>query len=549
MQNEFSSQSDIFDFSNSVTININFGFSPNNLPDFTTNLSGSTRVVVGNPVDAIVGDPLLGNVGSLDGQQDVIQTEMFFSVSSGSTPFAPLITARIGDGVPDLTPTPSDSTLPYESLYSAGAIVQQPNNPALANSSFNLFIEIQGTPEGTVRTRSPITLTSTSSLIEFPLGSGQNSINFTNGDIIPLFTAGADGIFWTGDEVEVARLVPGTDGSSVTLNLTPQNSNSGETETTVFNGSTNSEVLVGTNGVDIIYGNGGNDYLAGGLGDDILVSSDGNDVLIGGDGNDLLYGNGGNDYLNSGDGNDGLLGGDGNDVLLSGDGDDDLNGGAGDDILNGGKGTNILSGGAGNDGIIGGDAVDLMTGSAGNDGLFGNDGNDILFGDAGNDGLLGANGNDVLNGGDGNDALFGGDGNDALLGESGNDTLFGESGDDILRGGLGRDNLTGGVGADQFAFTDLAGDIDFITDFSVINDTVVVSAAGFGGGLIANAILQADQFVIGSAAVNASNRFIYNTTTGLLSFDADGVGGVGQTPIAALSAGLALTNNNIFVVA
>ncbi len=213
--------SGIFDFSNSVTINVNFGFSPNNLPDFTAHLSGLTSIVISNPIDAIVDDPLLGNIGSLDGQQDVIQTENFSSLSSGSTPFVPLITARVGDGVPDLTTTPHDSTLPYKSLYSAGAIVQQGSNSALADSFFKLFIEIQGTPEGTVRTRSPVMLTSVPSLIGWPPGAEQNSVNFISSDITPLFTAGPDGLFWTGDEVEVARLVPGTDGSSVALNLTP----------------------------------------------------------------------------------------------------------------------------------------------------------------------------------------------------------------------------------------------------------------------------------------------------------------------------------------
>lgn len=212
--------SGIYNFSNLVNINVNFGFMPNNQPDFTTALSGISSILIGNPIDAVINDPLLGNVGSLDGRLDVIITEMFHSSSTGSTPFVPFIAAIAGDGVPDLTPTPPDSTLPYESLYSAGAIVKESNNSTLADSFFRIFLEIQGTPEGTVRTREPLTLTSTSPPI-FPPGTEQNSVNFVSNEITPLFTSGLDGLFWTGDEIEVARLVPDESGRAVVLNLSP----------------------------------------------------------------------------------------------------------------------------------------------------------------------------------------------------------------------------------------------------------------------------------------------------------------------------------------
>jgi len=211
----------IYDFNNSVNINVNFGFRPNNQPDFTATLLGITRILISDPIDAIIDDPLLGNVGSLDGRLDVIRTEMFHSISTGSTPFAPLITSIGGDGVPDLNPTPADPTLPYESLYSAGAIVQASNNSALANSFFRIFLEIQGTPEGIVRTREPLTITATSPLIGFPRGANQNFVNFASNEITPLFTPGLDGLFWTGDEIEVARLVPDESGRAVVLTLTP----------------------------------------------------------------------------------------------------------------------------------------------------------------------------------------------------------------------------------------------------------------------------------------------------------------------------------------
>ena len=63
----------------------------------------------------------------------------------------------------------------------------------------------------------------------------------------------------------------------------------------------------------------------------------------------------------------------------------------------------------------------------------------------------------------------------------------------------------------------------------------------------AGAVITAAQFQLGSAALDASDRFIYNQTTGGLFFDADGNGGAAQIQIATLSTGLALTHNDIFV--
>jgi hypothetical protein len=216
-------QTGIYHFSSSVNINVNLGLSPNNQPDFTTTLSGITSILISNPIDAVIDDPLLGNIGSLDGRLDVIKTETFSSILIGSTPFAPLISSIAGDGVPDLTSTPPDPTLPYESLYTAGAIFEQSNNSALANSFFRFFLEIQGVPEGLIRNRDPLTLTAASPLSGFPAGAEQNFVDYVSNEneITPLFTAGIDKIYWTGDEIEVARLVPGESGRAVVLTLTP----------------------------------------------------------------------------------------------------------------------------------------------------------------------------------------------------------------------------------------------------------------------------------------------------------------------------------------
>ncbi|MHC5598995.1 MAG: proprotein convertase P-domain-containing protein [Nostoc sp.] len=158
-------------------------------------------------------------------------------------------------------------------------------------------------------------------------------------------------------------------------------------------------------------------------------------------------------------------------------------------------------------------------------------------------------GNDFLDGGTGNDTLTGGAGNDTLTGGTGNDTLTGGSGNDILVGSAGNDTLTGGTGSDRFTFNSRSEGLDRITDFSVIDDTLVVSAAGFGGGLVAGAAIAANKFILGTAANTSSQRFIYNTGNGSLFFDQDGTGAIAKIQIATLNTGLSLSNADIFVAA
>ena len=185
--------------------------------DFTTTLSGKSTVFRGEPVDAVIDDPLLGNVGVMDGRLDVIKTELFDLTVIGLTLFVSAVTAIAGDGVPDLKPTPSSSILPYESLYSAGAIIERPDNPALADSFLNIFLEIQGTVEGSLRNKIPLNLRGTMPLSEFP----PSRVDYVSTDVTSLFIAGPDGIFWTGDESEFARLVPDNSGRAVVLTSTP----------------------------------------------------------------------------------------------------------------------------------------------------------------------------------------------------------------------------------------------------------------------------------------------------------------------------------------
>ncbi|MEH2291539.1 MAG: hypothetical protein V7K79_29845, partial [Nostoc sp.] len=158
--------------------------------------------------------------------------------------------------------------------------------------------------------------------------------------------------------------------------------------------------------------------------------------------------------------------------------------------------------------------------------------------------------NNILIGNTGANILSGGDGNDSLFGNSGNDTLFGGAGDDLLASGVGRDVLTGGTGQDRF---DLAGSrtggYDTIADFTVGDDTILVSKKEFALSQSQNTTLNVSLFRLGTSATTTSDRFIYDKTTGNLFFDADGIGKAAQVQIAQFSNQAMLTNANITVIA
>lgn len=188
-------------------------------------------------------------------------------------------------------------------------------------------------------------------------------------------------------------------------------------------------------------------------------------------------------------------------------------------------------------------------GNGGNDTISTGSGNDTLDGGNDNDKLFGGLGIDKLIGGDGNDILDGGGDNDNLNGGSGKDKLIGGAGNDVLVGGLGNDTLTGGSGRDRFTFNALNEGIDKITDFSVADDTIFISAAGFGGGLVAGSVIKATEFVVGPRATSASHRFTYNPANGNLFFDQDGTGAIAPIQIASVMGAPALTRGDILVIA
>jgi Ca2+-binding RTX toxin-like protein len=334
-----------------------------------------------------------------------------------------------------------------------------------------------------------------------------------------------------------------------------------------------------TNGDDRIFGTNGRDNI------DALA---GNDVVYAGEGDDFVFGRDGNDTLSGDDGNDAIYGGEGNDNLSGG-----FGANSGDDYLSGENGDDLLEGWAGNDELLGGEGADALYGGDGSDRLFGNNGNDRLFGDAGDDSLYGGEGSDVLDGGTGGDRLEGGNGNDIYIVDSGSDYIIdspmtgietvksfvswslsrvpgldnlelvgnestsgsgnalpnritGNDGVNYINGKAGNDTLTGGRGFDFFQFDSLYDGVDTITDFNPGDDMIDLFQPGFSSSLPLG-IVQEDLFHIGAGASRASDRVIYDSNTGALYFDQDGLGGAAQVQFAKLSAGLNLKSNNFRV--
>lgn len=223
----------------------------------------------------------------------------------------------------------------------------------------------------------------------------------------------------------------------------------------------------------------------------------------------------------------------------------------------------------------------------------GNDLANAITGNAADNTLRGLAGNDILDGGEGRDTLVGGAGDDTYmvdnsgdravesidgghdmvkstvsftLGENvddlslteltaiigrGNDLdnkITGSTANNILAGGLGADTLSGSTGDDTFLFdTRLGGgNIDLISDFKSKHDMIDLDHLAFGNLHLGK--LTAADFVNGTAATNASQHIIYDQASGILYYDADGVGGQAQVAFARLDHMPSLSATDIWVV-
>jgi len=309
-------------------------------------------------------------------------------------------------------------------------------------------------------------------------------------------------------------------------------------------------------------------------------------VILGLSGDDTLYGAGGNDRLEGGSGQDAMYGGTGNDTYQVGNNADSVheNAGGGIDLVEATI-TYTLAANVETLTLVGTAAIN-GTGNGLNNTLTGNSANNVLDGGTGADVMKGGAGNDtyhVDNAGDaaieanngGTDQVFStvsfslagqyiealtltgtsainGTGNtldNIIGGNAGSNILKGGAGDDTLSGGGGSDTLTGGTGNDTFLFDQplVAGVVTSITDVAPGADKVALSLSIFtqAGGV---GPLAAAAFFAGTSAHDASDRIIYNATTGALLYDADGTGAGAATTFATLTPGLALSASDFKVV-
>lgn len=364
--------------------------------------------------------------------------------------------------------------------------------------------------------------------------------------------------------------------------------------------SEGADTMVGGAAPDIRFLKGGNDKAFGLGGNDLLDGGSGDDTLDGGTGNDTLAGGAGNDKLDGGSDSDSLVGGAGNDTYIIGTAGDtiveDLNSGT-DNVqswisismasyanienltLMGTAATNG-TGNALNNILTGNAAVNTLNGGVGNDILDGGNDTvpDILVGGLGNDTFIirsaGDNITDTTGQGTADRAqiavnftLAAGDNVEFLetiratattaLQLTGNEiaqTITGNAGSNVLNGKGGNDTMAGGLGNDFFVFNTALGptNVDRITDFNVAADTIRLENTGTGlfnalpvGTLALAAFNKGAGF---TSAKDATDRIIYNTTSGDLYYDKDGLGGAAAIKFANIFNKVALTNADFIVI-
>lgn len=335
---------------------------------------------------------------------------------------------------------------------------------------------------------------------------------------------------------------------------------------------------------ETVYGSDGVDYATMRLGDDTYYGGGGNDVLIGHGGADKLYGEDGNDIFIIGGFGSGVQGttskaDDGNkEWIATGANHDLIVGGAGIDTLrvttgiganNQTNGTVVL-----NDANFKSMEVVQVGGTVGR--LNVEDTalqmlNDHYYHRA-NSSVSNLSNTLGNNGGTINNVVIDASGvtKNGLRfeGNADNQTFIGTTKADVFVGNGGNDTLTGGGGADKFVFgkvheqiitgssttvqtyTDTAFNltgVDTITDFlhgtdkiELHTDQFAALLAGFSG---ANLVVGA-----GATALDANDYILFNTTTKMLSYDADGNGAGAAVNIAQLLGVTTFTASDIVVV-
>jgi Ca2+-binding RTX toxin-like protein len=352
-----------------------------------------------------------------------------------------------------------------------------------------------------------------------------------------------------------------------------------------------SAITIDTVGQTASSADGGSDTISGfefyilGSGNDIFSGSDADEVIRGGAGDDNIQGELGRDLMSGGDGNDTLSGGTGAaNEMAGGAGDDNyIVSAAGDSVIEAaGEGADTVStalasyvlkanvenltylgsgqfvgiGNALDNRITGGTERDTLSAGAGDDEIRGGTGAaNQLIGGLGNDRyIITAAGDTVIEfASEGIDEVqtamsfhilrpnvenltFSATTNNVGRGNYLDNVMLGNGGNDILQGFGGADTYTGGSGRDIFLIDGSA--VDTITDFESGIDDILLDATGF-------TITGTIKFVNGTAATTADSSFLYDSATGVVSYDPDGTGAAAAFAVVNLAAGTAMAINDI----
>lgn len=309
--------------------------------------------------------------------------------------------------------------------------------------------------------------------------------------------------------------------------------------------------LDGNGGVNELYGLAGNDTLSGLGGDDFIAGGKGADHINGGEGFDIVsyaeyvgtaaltinlqFGGAADPW---GDSDtvfnvEGVRGTGNGDSIMGSILDNFFQGLGGNDTIDGGGGLDAVSYAADKGrGGLSGVSVDLAAGTA-RDGL------------GGTDTLINI---ESVYGTDFDDTLGGSNLDNTLSGNGGADRLSALAGSDWLYGGNGNDTLTAGAGRDGFVFNTKANsrtNVDTITDFRAVDDTIFLDRAVFSGAR--KGLLAASAFTVGKKAADSGDRIIYDKGTGALYYDSDGTGRAAQVKFAIVSKNLKLTNYDFVI--
>jgi Ca2+-binding RTX toxin-like protein len=327
--------------------------------------------------------------------------------------------------------------------------------------------------------------------------------------------------------------------------------------------------LLGTSGDDLINGLAGADKMTGGFGNDIYIVDNYHDSVVENKNSGIdtvitslstfslkKFSNIEN-LTYSGDSNATLSGNSLENILIGRSGNDRLIGGIGSDMFIISSGTDAIM-----DLGLGGDSLQVSLGATVNATIKSAW---IASSDTLNEGTVsittkgvavnvsastGSDGYSILNTGSAS-SLVGSAAGDSLKGGKGNDLIIGNAGNDFIYGGAGKDILTGGSGNDTFIFNttpNKSSNIDTLTDFSSGVDKLQFDKAIFKS-IGSTGTLNADAFYANAGATSGhdtTDRFVYNTTSGALYYDADGSGKNVAVQIALIGVDLVVTD---FIVA